>query len=525
MKEERLDPEDIGKQLGTQSVDTVVGKLQAYCTCEKRRIELTNAPHIAALGAEGHLLLDEKKQLEERLRHAPPAFDSRTRKRKAIYYWTVALVLWATGLFSTLMSLAPFRLGWLATVFCIGMAVVSPFLIETALKTWNIEKLLKYLATVASVAALTSLMCFAVIRGNLLSEQLQNTDGAVILEDSPPTPAAENRFYEHVSSYLVLAMLMGAAAMEIGAGLSLYEAWRMSSHSSDDWDAIRDRLALVIARLLDITYEIKHLQNEAAIFVERFERNFYYAMLTHTVRSAVTKLLVAAAILAFLFPSHAYADSHLTLVIAVDLSRSVAVRGADQPTEFQKNIVAITRLLSQVPAGTTVTVIGITDHSFSEPDVLLATSLPSDPGYFGERLRAAQNQLVQAWQQRSARLEPRFFYTDILGILLLASEIFGEHNDNGPQELIIFSDMRQNTSDLNLESATSRLLQKNGAKPKGIHLRRVQVCVLGVDGAWRSIAYWQNLREFWTQYLREAEAELQCYSALRNLPRIPIVLK
>jgi hypothetical protein len=104
------------------------------------------------------------------------------------------------------------------------MAVVSPFLIETALKTWNIEKLLKYLATVASVAALTSLMCFAVIRGNLLSEQLQYTNGSAILDHAQPTPAPENHFYEHVSSYLVLAMLMGAAAMEIGAGLSLYEA-------------------------------------------------------------------------------------------------------------------------------------------------------------------------------------------------------------------------------------------------------------------------------------------------------------
>src|SRR5579863_2022312 len=103
MKDERLDPEDIGKQLGTESVDTVVGKVQAYCACEQRRIELTNAPEIATLEAEGRLLLDEKKELEEKLRHAPLALDSRTRKRKAIYYWTVALVLWATGLFSTLM--------------------------------------------------------------------------------------------------------------------------------------------------------------------------------------------------------------------------------------------------------------------------------------------------------------------------------------------------------------------------------------------------------------------------------------
>jgi hypothetical protein len=33
-----------------------------------------------------------------------------------------------------------------------------------------------------------------------------------------------------------------------------------------------------------------------------------------------------------------------------------------------------------------VTVIGITDHSFGKPDILLSARIPDDAGYFGERL-------------------------------------------------------------------------------------------------------------------------------------------
>jgi hypothetical protein len=239
----------------------------------------------------------------------------------------------------------------------------------------------------------------------------------------------------------------------------------------------------------------------------------------HTIRSATTKLLVGAAILAFFFPGHASAESRLNVVIAVDLSKSVAVRGPDQATEFEKNIAAVARLLAQLPAGANVTVIGITDHSFTEPYVLLAALLPGDPGYFGERLQHARNQLVQEWQHRSARLEPRFPHTDILGALLLASQIFDEHHDGGTRELILFSDMRQSTSDLDLESPSVVpdfvRLQKQG-KFLVTNLRGVVVYALGVDGAGKSTSYWHSLREFWVQYLRGAGADLACYSVLRE---------
>lgn len=520
MKDERLDPEEIGKQLGMESVNTVVGKLDAYCAWEERRIELANAPQITALEAEGCLLVEEKKDLEERLRHAPPAFDFRTRKRKTFYYWTVAALLWATGLFSTMMSLAPFRLGWLAGVFCLGMAVASPFLIETALETWNVEKLLKYLATGASVAALASLMCFAVIRGSLLSQQLESSNEAVTLDDGQPTaPAPENRFYEHASPYLVFAMLMAAAAMEIGAGLSLYKAWKLSSNSSDDWEAIRDRLAAVIARLLGITHEIKRLQNEAVIFEARFQRNFYHAMLTHTVRNAIAKLTVVFLGALLLFSTHARASDHLTLVVMLDLTGSMAVAGHDGKTELNKNIDAVTRVLAEMPAGSHVTVFGITDNSFAQPYMLLSADIADDPGYFNERIGQARRSLVQVWQKRSKSLKSGFARTDILGALLLAAQLF--HGlPHGNNVIIIFSDMRQNTRDLDLETKPANPDQSLVAvERKGLiaDLRDVEVSVRGAHNADRSIGYWEKLKDFWLGYFAKAKAHFEDYSVLRDL--------
>jgi transcriptional regulatory protein LevR len=66
-----------------------------------------------------------------------------------------------------------------------------------------------------------------------------------------------------------------------------------------------------------LTFEITTLQNDARVFAARFWRNFYRAMLTHTMRSAMAKLVVAVAIVLLLAHGNATAQSHTTLVIAI----------------------------------------------------------------------------------------------------------------------------------------------------------------------------------------------------------------
>ena len=195
----------------------------------------------------------------------------------------------------------------------------------------------------------------------------------------------------------------------------------------------------------------------------------------------------------------------------------------DAKSDFQKNIDGVTRLLSQAPAGSRITVIGITDHSFAQPYILLSARIPDDAGYFGERLAAARNQLIRAWKQRSGHLTPNFQQTDILGALQLAKEIFGQQPDADRSTLVIFSDMRQSTQDLDLESAGdcaalfAPVTTQCGAIPK---LRNVQGYVLGVDGSGRPSAYWQSLQEFWKGYFQSAGAVLKSYSVLREMPQV-----
>ena len=60
----------------------------------------------------------------------------------------------------------------------------------------------------------------------------------------------------------------------------------------------------------------------------------------------------------------------------------------------------------------TVTIIGITDHSFSQPYILFSATDSDDPGYFGERLGAARNQLSEYGSSAALAFNPSFASTE-----------------------------------------------------------------------------------------------------------------
>lgn len=148
-----------------------------------------------------------------------------------------------------------------------------------------------------------------------------------------------------------------------------------------------------------------------------------------------------------------------------------------------------------------VTVIGITDHSFSQPDILLSASVPSDAGYFGERLTAARSQLVRVWKARSAILAPHYRYTDIIGAVMLTGQLFDQQTER--KIFVIYSDMRHHTKDLDLETPRTIPRFEEIAKKCDcgqVSLQDVEVHVLGADGAGKSLAYWESLRQFWIEF-------------------------
>ncbi len=168
---------------------------------------------------------------------------------------------------------------------------------------------------------------------------------------------------------------------------------------------------------------------------------------------------------------------------------------------------------------TRVVVLGITDKSFGQPYILLSVRVSDDAGYFGEKLQAAHRQLLALWRRRAGQLQPNFKHTDILGALLAANQLFDEAPRASRKVLIVFSDMRNNSQDLDLESFRTvpsfSVLEKKSRFPVA-ELRGVEVYAYGVDDAGKSIAYWQTLKVFWTEYFRRAGAMLRAYSVLRQ---------
>jgi hypothetical protein len=522
-----LNAENIGQTLGFEGVGSVVGKVEEYCAYEERRITLANEPKILALQAEIAMLQDEERTLEERIKNAQPPCDVRNRRRKAAYYWAVTILLTIAAFVFSLLAFDPYRLGWKSYLYCLGIAIVTPFLIEEVIERWNVAGLVKTLATVAGGAAVLSLVVLAVIRGDLLAHEVDTSNQVVVTDDADTAPRAEPQhdFYGETLVLLRLVMALLAIAMELGAGLALHRAWRTTDVSGEDWKALRGALRTVREQMVVRATEMTMLRNEPAVFVARFWRNFYHAMLTHTVRNAMAKLLLGLLLVALpAFHGRAAAEEKVTMVAAIDLSQSVAGAGPDAKTDFEKNVAGITKLLGQVPLSSRVIVLGITDKSFAEPYILLSARIGDDPGYFGERLQTARRELAATWKKRSVGLEPNFKHTDILGALLVASQLFDESPQGSRKVLVLFSDMRHHTRELDLESASSVPgLAQVKKQSKAISLAKldaVEVYVVGVDDNGKSLRYWQTLRTFWLEYFKASGAKLRTYSVLREAPAL-----
>jgi hypothetical protein len=516
---------DVGSQFGNEAADHIAKRAEDYCEYERQRIELSNEPRINVLHSEGFRLSKLERHLEERLRLAPPPGDTRGRKHKSYFYWFTGILLTVAAFFFSLIALGPFRLGWHGDLYCLGIAVATPFAIEVFLDAWKSEKLFKAIATIVILAALGGGALLAAIRGDLLSQQVQESALAIVIDgDAPPAPQSQNSFYDSTHGSLRMLMLLLALAIDLGAGVAIHLALFLGTSSDEDFVKLSRELSEVRERLTAVVDEITALTNAPAIFVARFWRDFYRAMLTQTVRQAATKFLALALCFLFLGGAYAFGQQRLNLVIAVDLTASEAVKGHDGRSQFSKNIQGVTSLLTSVPTGSRVTVIGITENSFAQPYILLSATISGDQGYFGERLAAARQQLIRAWQKRSAQLEPKAPKSDVFGALLVASMLFQEAKDRRSKVLVIYSDMRHVTSELDLESPTIVRVDLALATVEKLQLvaelRDVDVFVLGANSSGKTAAQWRSLNHFWMRYFDKAGAALSEYSVTCEAPTL-----
>lgn len=516
---------DVGSQFGNEAAEHIAKRAKDYSEFERQRIELSNEARINALHAQGYRLAKLERQLEERMRLAPPPGGTRSRKRKAYFYWFIGILLTVAAFFFSLIALGPYRLGWYGDLYCLGVAVATPFAIEVFLDAWKSEKLLKAVVTIVFLAAIGGGALLAAIRGDLLSQQVQQSAPAIVIDgDASAAPRPQSSFYDSTHDSLRMLMLLLALAIDLGAGVAIHLAMFLGASSDEDLVELSRELSDVQERLSTIVQEITTLTNAPAAFVAQFWRDFYRALLTQTVRQAATKLLGLALCLLILGGGRAFGQQRLNLVVAIDLTASEAVKGHDGQSQFSKNVQGVTRLLASVPPGCKVTVIGITENSFAQPYILVSATISDDPGYFGERLASGRQQLVSAWQKRTAQLEPTAKRSDVLGAMLVASTLFQEAPDQHRKTLVIYSDMRHMTSELDLESsgivhvdAALALTEKHGLLAD---LGGVEVFVLGAGAAGRRVTQWESLRHFWAAYFTRAGAMLSAYSILCESPRL-----
>ena len=452
----------------------------------------------------------------------PPQGDRETRRRRCIYYVCVTVILTVSGFFFSLLAFDPFQLGWKSYWYCLAIGVVTPFAVDKFLDLWGNEKVLRALAAIALVAALTSLVLLALIRGDILLQQLQAMNSVSVTGlDTPAEQLEQNNFYEQALIWLRATMALLAIAMEIGAGLALHDAWRYGSNSGDDPRQLRTELAAIREEMIQCAKDITRLENLPDEFLNTFWRDFYGAMLNGTVRHAIMKGVLTLIIFLCLGAAPALANPSLNLVVAIDLSRSLNVKGPNGKTEHEQNVAAISQMLRAVPAGSRVTIIAITDRSFVQPYILLSVGVTEDAGYFKERLTSARARIVQAWSKASEQIRPDFPHTDVIGALLLAGQILGQ-SPTSRKVLVILSDMRHEAFGLNLESPDSingeDIMRKIESSGMLAALQSVEVYVAGAVAPGKHPSYWESLRLFWAEYFRKSQARLRTYSVAREIP-------
>lgn len=514
-------PNGVGAELGHEAFEHAQVQGNDYCQHERGRIEILNEPTILALRARIALRQDEAKELEERIRNAPPEGDVQARRKRARLYYAIAGLLLIGVFVFTLITLEPFQMGWIGWILALAFAVVTPFLCDLTLDVWEVNRYQlwhKILVTGVCFTAVGGQLLLGVVRGYVFREQLTNKTATVVIEGESLSDTAPT-FYDKATGCLMLALPLLSLALEFGAALAIRQARKWGAESEEDRDELRGKLYAVREEQIELAHESKLLEARGQEFEHRFLRDFDRTMFNRS-RAGMLSILAAAFFLG-LHPNIAVATDRLNLVMAVDLSGSVAAaQGQDGKSDLQRNLAAVSSVLAYAPAGSKISVIGITDKSFSSPYILLAGMIDSNEGYFKERIKAAREQLVASWKRRCSSLPAPSQRTDVLGALVISSHLL-QPIPGWRNVLVLFSDMRD-TRAVNLNEASkvpATAALKRVIKQELIaDLKKVEVYVLGVGGAEKEPAYWNSLRQFWAEYFKKSGATLRTYSMLRKSP-------
>ena len=96
---------------------------------------------------------------------------------------------------------------------------------------------------------------------------------------------------------------------------------------------------------------IKYPKSLPPLVEHEFWRDFYRSLLNGVKRGALQKIVIVALFLGIFAHGQANDAEHANVVVLLDLSQSVAVKGHDSRAEFEKNVQNVISILAALPAG------------------------------------------------------------------------------------------------------------------------------------------------------------------------------
>jgi outer membrane protein OmpA-like peptidoglycan-associated protein len=502
-----------GWRMAEREGPTVVGSIERKQDAERSAFQAAAQD----FKARGHVALKRRIELEASLEAAgydPARHLKELAQGKADLIWAIGLsVLSAALVVFVLLAFGP---SWLGLVLSLTV-LASTVAVEEFFQAYDEKASLREgIFLTLSILALTAQFWLGMLRGMFLA--------ALTPEGVGPITEMLHQA-GHILQYSLGAL---ALVTETLCGYKWYRVRKQlgsgMAHLVRERDRLNDTLVAFHAAIQSAEREPDQRRAYREIGARQYLATQARAIprkeLSHFARAAIgaaIALLVLVILYLFVLPSPAAAAQQSgQMVILLDRTKSVS------PDNFQKNLSAIASILNEAPSGYRVLIVGITD-SFGRPEILFDQQVPDNPGYLGFDLRVARESLVFKWNRTARELAPIYDKSDLLGGLALLGHLGSRASDT---LLIVFSDLRQSTSQLDLEHMAAirsdqilARLKKQKAIPTLTHAK---VFLLGVDPTGKSAEYFTSLKEFWIHFFAEAGATVEEFSVTRQMPRVVI---
>ena len=140
-------PGDYATTLANEGIGNLNDNAGRVCRNERERIEAANRPAIAAAKTELETVERELRQVTEEAAKLPPEGELRSRRRRALGEFAIALLFFIGGLASALVSLDPFALGSKKYFLAVALAIAVPYAVGMVLERWaRYERFMKALS-------------------------------------------------------------------------------------------------------------------------------------------------------------------------------------------------------------------------------------------------------------------------------------------------------------------------------------------------------------------------------------------